>query len=722
MEESVFNDRSRMMVNVARRGAWVRHKDFVNCDMMAVVIIVNNRQLSERVFNEINKDGQAFLSGALHRIDSVPEGLSRSAPDIDSDLEDVIMAAASYDVDGNPVANSVTPEGILREILSRHYSYDQEGTEESQDDHPQGDSQEQGGRPGSGMLSTYCDDWTARASGGAFHPAYGREKEMQSVLRTLLRKNKCNPILTGDPGVGKTAIVEWLAIKSAQGDMPEKLRGKKIMALNVSKLAEEHGAAGFKALFADAAEAGDIILFIDEIHTLIDERRSMNIANVLKPELTGGRLKLIGATTAEEYSRFIESNNAFERRLKRIEIDELPPSATLSVLHSLRHSYEEHHGVTIDDEALKVAVDLSGRYVGDKKQPDKSLDLLDDACSKVSLSSKGSVNEDDIREILSIQTGIPVQRLSEDEMERLRSLEVRLKEDVRGQDEAVSFVARAIKQNGTGLSDPRMPIGSFLFLGPTGVGKTALAKSLAKNVQGDEGSLTRIDMSEYSEEFSVTRLIGSPPGYVGYESGGQLTEAIHRKPYSTILFDEIEKAHPKVIQLLLQVLDDGRLTDGRGRTIDFRNTIIIFTGNVGSKEVNSVRNRIGFNATQTCETRGIITEKAVKGCFPPEFIGRLSAIVLFNKLDRDVLKSIAVKMLTDLGQTFLNKGYEVAFDESVAEYVLSSDKTDEYGARPVRDAVRNDVGGILTEMILSGDIVKGSPVTITAINGVIEIR
>lgn len=713
MEEALFDNQSKAMLRAARRGALQKHKDFVNCDMMAVVIICNLVPVSEEVFRDIHKDRRAYLTGALRRIDSIPDGIGHSVPDADHELEDVVRSSARYDEAGVVIANSVTPKALLREILRRHYDGDAQVQDHGDGDNPGEGGAEPTNRPDGTLLSTYCKDWTALAANGEFDPVTGRDMESMEIQRSLVRKKKNTPVLVGDAGVGKTAIVEDLARRISIGNVAEKLRGKRILSVDFGTLADERGITGVKTLIAEAVRAGDVILFIDEIHCLVDRRRAMNYANVMKPELARGSIKLIGATTVEEYSRFIESDKAFERRLNIINVDELSEDATLTVLRAQKNSYEQHHGVTIEDDALKAAVELSQRYIGDHKQPDKSLDLIDEAAAKACLAGKVTVDEDDIREVLSSCTGIPVQRLSEDDSARLMSLEERLKDDVRGQNEAVSLVAEAIKRNSAGLSDSNRPIGSFLFLGPTGVGKTALAKSLAKNMTGDENSLVRIDMSEYDQEFSITRLIGSPPGYVGYEEGGQLTEAIHHKPYSVILFDEIEKAHPKVFQLLLQVLDDGRLTDGKGRTVDFKNTMIILTGNLGTKDINSIRNRIGFGDTQPRSTAEKAMKNAVDRFFAPEFQNRLDAIVTFKSLNNSTLRSIAEKILSELGATMLKKGFEVTFDDSVVDYVLSLDKDPEFGARPIKRAVENNVCGAITNMILSGAIPRGQAVTLT---------
>ena len=704
------------MLMVATRGARMKHKSTVSADMMAVVIIKNRQPVAREVFAEVGQDAQLFLEGAFRRIEASPDGREREMPVVGPELERIILDSAVRDANGAVVAGSVTPAAILRGVIRMNGADEPVRREE-----PRREADTPHGRQ-SELLTEYCQDWTALADEGQFSPVVGRDEELRLLERSLVRKTKNNPVLVGDAGVGKTAIVEALAQKIVRGEVTDKLRGRRLLSLNLVTLLAERGVAGVKALVAAAAEAGDVILYIDEFHCLMDDRRALNLANVLKPDLARGRLKLVGATTAEEFSRFIESDKAFERRLQRIEVSELSPEATLTVLNALKPSYESHHGVAIEPEALSAAIDLSQRFLDARKQPDKSLDLLDEASAMVSLRGGRTVGEDDICEVLSARTGIPVGRLTEDDSSVLVSLADRIGEDVLGQEEAIDRVTDAIKRNRVGLSDEGRPIGSFLFVGPTGVGKTALAKSLAKHLTGDKDAFIRIDMSEYQQEFSESRLIGSPPGYGGYEQGGQLTEAVHRKPYSVILFDEIEKAHPKVYQLLLQVLDDGRLTDGKGRTVDFKNTVIILTSNLGTREVNAIRQRIGFGESTPETSPGDATQAAIHRFFTPEFLNRLDAIVSFNRLDRPLLALIARKQLDELRDRLSKKGFVVSFDDSVVEHVISLDANPDYGARPVRRAIEGSVTAVLTDMILAGELQPGREVTLCFRDGTFHVQ
>jgi len=465
-----------------------------------------------------------------------------------------------------------------------------------------------------------------------------------------------------------------------------------------------------------AAQSKDIILFIDEMHAL-----PAGVLDTLKPFMARGELRLIGVTTAEEYSRVLESDKAFARRLQRIEIPELSEADTLVVLENIKPGFEEHHGVRIGDDALKAAVELSQRYLINRRQPDKSIDLIDEAAAKVRMAGvSGQVCEDDIREILSKKTGIPVEKIGTDEATRLMNLEQNLAADVLGQPEAVSVVSNAVRRNGVGLSDAHRPIGSFLFVGSSGVGKTALAQALAKNLMGTPDALLRIDMSEYREPHTVSRLIGSPPGYVGYNAGGQLTEAVSRKPYLVVLFDEIEKADKAVFELLLQVLDYGRLTDGRGRTVDFRNTIVIFTSNLGSQDI-SIRKKIGFETTDEDVSRCQKNNSAIRNYFTPEFLNRLDGIVHFNKLSTPVLLDIARKLLSELRESLDTKGYIVDFDNSVAEYIVSLDTGMGQGARPIRRAIEKNITDSIVSMILSGGLAKGVRTTLSVTNGSLQV-
>lgn len=703
----LFDPQALHVMAVAKRGAISKSKPAITSYMVAKVIIINDEDVSRRVFGEMQLDATEFHRMANDRINNMPT-VSNPSPYVDEELDGVVRETVSYDGGGNAIAGSVTTESMLRTILQHHRDEFNEYI------------QRQHAAPGRtqprNILERYTTDWTDLASRGRLSPVIGRDNELLTLERSLLRKTKNNPVLIGDAGVGKTAIVEGFAVKISQGDVPEKLRTAKILELDTVSLLEGSGLGGFKDAMMIAAQSKDIILFIDEMHAL-----PAGVLDTLKPFMARGELRLIGATTAEEYSRVLESDKAFARRLQRIEIPELSEADTLVVLENIKPGFEEHHGVRIGDDALKAAVELSQRYLINRRQPDKSIDLIDEAAAKVRMAGvSGQVCEDDIREILSKKTGIPVEKIGTDEAARLMNLEQNLAADVLGQPEAVSVVSNAVRRNGVGLSDAHRPIGSFLFVGSSGVGKTALAQALAKNLMGTPDALLRIDMSEYREPHTVSRLIGSPPGYVGYNAGGQLTEAVSRKPYLVVLFDEIEKADKAVFELLLQVLDYGRLTDGRGRTVDFRNTIVIFTSNLGSQDI-SIRKKIGFETTDEDVSRCQKNNSAIRNYFTPEFLNRLDGIVHFNKLSTPVLLDIARKLLSELRESLDTKGYIVDFDNSVAEYIVSLDTGMGQGARPIRRAIEKNITDAIVSMILSGGLAKGVRTTLSVTNGSLQV-
>lgn len=681
----LFDTKALRLMALAKRDAISESKPAITCFMVAKVIISNEKDSARRIFNEMNLDMNRYYQMASERIAQMPS-VSDPTPYVDDELDSVVRESARQGSRDGAIAGSVTAESMLRGILQRnsdeYYEY----------------IQNQNNNAGStshsnNLLSRYSTDWTELGSAGSLTPVIGREEELLSIQRSLLCKTKNNPVLTGDAGTGKTAIVEGLAVKIAQGDVHPNLRSKKVLALDAISLLEGAGVGGFKEAITIASQSDDIILFIDEIHSLPHET-----LDILKPFMARGNLKLIGATTAEEYSQIIESHKAFARRLQRIDVQELSEADTLHVLENTRSAYECHHGVHISDDALKAAVSLSQRYISNRHQPDKSIDLVDEAAAKVRMSGQpGPVCEDDIREVLSKKTGIPVEKIGTDEISRLIDIEEKLGDEVLGQEEAVSLVSKAIRRNGMGLSDPNRPTSSFMFAGPSGVGKTALAQSLSNNLMGTPNALLRIDMSEYQQPHTVSRLIGSPPGYVGYQSGGQLTEAVSRRPYSVILFDEIEKAHSSVFELFLQVLDYGRLTDGRGRVVDFTNTIIIFTSNLDSKE-------------------------SITNYFTPEFLNRLDGIVQFNRLEKPVLLRIAKKMLSELCDDFSEKGYIITFDDTVVQYVVGIDTDYGQGARSIRRVIEQHVTDAIVSLILSGTIVKGRQAKVSVLEGRLQIQ
>ena len=634
-------------------------------------------------------------------------------------------------------------------------------------------------------LAEFTRDLTEAARAGKLDPVIGREKEIQRVIQILSRRTKNNPVLIGEPGVGKTAIAEGLAERIASGDVPEELLDKKILSLDLSGMVAGTKYRGefeerIKNTLAEVKKAGNVILFIDELHTIVgagSAEGAVDAANIIKPALGRGEIRVIGATTLNEYRKYIEKDAALERRFQPVTVGEPTPEATLEILKGLRDKYESHHKLTITDEALEAAVQLSKRYIGDRFLPDKAIDLMDEAASQVRMTAeasspdlkaleekitalhrekteavaaqdfekaaqlrdiekdyqeqveierdkwrkqmsanRGSVTEDDIAKVVAGWTGIPVTRLTQDESQRLLQLEKVLHERVVGQDEAVTAVAKAIRRSRVGLKDPKRPIGSFLFLGPTGVGKTELCKTLAEAMFGDENAMIRIDMSEYMEKHTVSRLVGSPPGYVGHEEGGQLTEKVRRKPYSVVLFDEIEKAHPDVWNILLQILEDGIVTDSQGRRVDFKNTIIVMTSNVGAKNITAADTPLGFDgsgeaAKRTEEERFARIKDAVmaelRQTFRPEFLNRIDEIIVFHQLTEENIRSIARRMLDTIGSRMAAQGITLQADDDAVAALAKDGFDPRYGARPLRRTLQTEVEDVVAEQMLDGKLQSG---------------
>ena len=624
-------------------------------------------------------------------------------------------------------------------------------------------------------LNQFGEDLTKKALEGKLDPVIGREKEIQRLIQILSRRTKNNPCLIGEAGVGKTAIVEGLAEKIAEGDVPEILKEKRVVSMDISGMVAGAKYRGdfeerIKKALAEVKKSGDIILFIDEIHTIVgagSAEGAIDAANILKPMLARGELQLIGTTTVQEYRKYIEKDSALERRFSPINVPEPSKEDTTLILKGLRDKYEAHHNVKITDEAIESAVELSARYINDRFLPDKAIDLIDEAASKARLKtylepdllkklqdelelvendkeeaihsqkfekaaelrdketelkeklekeeqkwhnkntkSIVTITEQNIAEVVSSSTGIPAEKINKTENDKLNNLEKILHERVIGQNEAVEAVSKAIRRGRVGLKDPNRPIGSFLFLGPTGVGKTELSKAVAEALFDGEKDLIRIDMSEYMEPHSVSKLIGSPPGYVGFEEGGQLTEKIRRKPYSVILLDEVEKAHPDVMNILLQILDDGRLTDSNGRTVDFKNTVIIMTSNIGARMITDKKS-LGFsNSTEDAEKDYENTKKDVmaelKKEFKPEFINRIDEIIVFHKLNDDEIKQIIGLMLKQVQNRLKEQGIKIKIDESVKELIAKQGINKSFGARPLRRTIQNLVEDNLAEAILNG--------------------
>ena len=638
-------------------------------------------------------------------------------------------------------------------------------------------------------LMKFGRDLTQMAREGKLDPIIGRDKAIERVIQILSRRSKNNPCLIGEPGVGKTAVAEGLAQKIANGEVPEILKDKRVITLEMSSMLAGAKYRGefeerLKKAMDEIRKSGKIILFIDELHTIIGAgaaEGAIDAANILKPALSRGEIQIVGATTLGEYRKYIEKDAALERRFQPITLDEPTPEETLEILKGIRDKYEAHHRVKISDKALEAAVNLSIRYISDRFLPDKAIDLIDEAASRLKLKnmtappdvreieekieavkaekeaaittqeyeraaklrddekslreklretkenwSKDNVNSDsevtenEIAEIISLWTGIPVKTLEESESERLLRLEEILHSRVVGQDEAVKAVAKAIRRGRVGLKDPKRPIGSFIFLGPTGVGKTELSKALAEAMFGDEDSIIRVDMSEYMEKHSVSKMVGSPPGYVGFDEGGQLTDKVRTKPYSVILFDEIEKAHPDVFNILLQILEDGILTDSQGRRVDFRNTIIIMTSNLGARLITGGGTKqLGFSAMDDDDESerdyAQIKEDVLgelKQAFKPEFLNRVDEIIVFHKLTKSNIKEIAVKMLESLGNRLRDNGITAEFTESAVEKISENGFDDNYGARPLRRAIQSDIEDMVAESMLEGKIKPGDAVTI----------
>lgn len=634
-------------------------------------------------------------------------------------------------------------------------------------------------------LSKFGTDLTQKARDGKLDPVIGRGKETERVIQVLCRRTKNNPVLIGEPGVGKSAVIDGLAQRIVAGDVPDALRGKIVFSLDLTSLVAGTRYRGdfeerLKATLNGIKQRGNVLLFIDEIHTILKAGSSeggLDIANILKPMLARGELQTIGATTLEEYRKQFEQDSALERRFQPVLVEEPSVSDTIEILQGLKPKYEAHHGVTITDEAISSAAILSDRYVADRFLPDKAIDLIDEAASRkkiFSFTTPGeirdlenkikqaeldlseakrrenyelcgkykalrddyieqkekaeiewkekckntdlSIGEDEIAEVVGNWTGIPVRRITEGESEKLVNLEKTLQSKVIGQDEACSAVAKAVKRARAGLKDPKRPIGSFIFLGPTGVGKTELAKALASALFGDEDLLIRVDMSEYMEKDSVSRLIGSAPGLVGFEEGGQLTEKVRRKPYSVVLFDEIEKGHPDIFNILLQILEDGILTDSHGRTVSFKNTVVILTSNIGAKEASAPQRTLGFASEKAVENESERVRQshiqALKGAMKPEIINRIDEIVVFKKLDKASLLKIADLMFASLEKRLESKDISVTITQSAKDYIVSEGYDADYGARPLRRTLQRLVEDKLSEKLIRAEISSGDKVKI----------
>lgn len=592
-----------------------------------------------------------------------------------------------------------------------------------------GEEEKKKDQPKIPTLQKYAINLNEYAKENKIDPLIGRDNEVERIIQILSRRSKNNPILIGDPGVGKTAIIEGLVNKIEKKEVPKYLFDKVVYNLDIGGMLAGAKYRGefeerIKKVLEEVKLANDIILFIDEVHTIVGAgatgENSMDASNILKPVLSRGDIQIIGATTIDEYRKSIEKDIALERRLQPILIEEPTREETIKILNGLKERYEKHHNVKITDEAIIAAVDLSSRYITDRYLPDKAVDIMDESASRIRMKKEKSqkvknvVYSDIVAEVVGLWTGIPVNKLMKSECERLLNLENTLHQRVIGQDEAINAISKAIRRSRAGLKDPKRPIGSFLFLGPTGVGKTELCKALAEANFGDENQIIRIDMSEYMEKHSVSRLIGSPPGYIGYDDGGQLTEEIRRHPYSVVLFDEIEKGHEDVFNILLQILDEGRLTDSKGRTVDFKNTVIIMTSNIGATSINKEKS-LGFkpscNKNEIEESSyKIMKDKIIqelKNKFRPEFINRVDDIVVFHKLSLENLYDIVKLMIKQLVDRLKSMNIDIDVQKDVIEFIAKEGLDLEYGARPLKRAIQKEIEDSLSYEILSGYINQG---------------
>ena len=563
-------------------------------------------------------------------------------------------------------------------------------------------------------LEEFGYDITKAAREGKLDPLVGREDEIQRVIQILGRRRKNNPMLVGDPGVGKSAIVEGIAIKITNGDIPPALADKRLISLDLGSIVAGTKYRGdfekrLKSIINEVAASPDVILFIDEFHTIVGAggaSGSLDAANMLKPALARGDIQCIGATTMDEFRKIVEKDGALDRRFQKIVVEHTDIQQTISILGKLKANYEKHHNVAYTDEALEACVRMSERYISDRCLPDKAIDAMDEAGSMVRLKNPkriGIVTAEDVAEVISKMTGIPSGRVAEGESARLVKMREKISRRIIGQDDAIDKVVRAIQRNRAGIKDPGKPIGTFMFFGPTGVGKTQLAKSLAEFLFDSEENMIRLDMSEYMEKFNVSRLIGAPPGYVGFEEGGQLSERVRRKPYCVVLLDEIEKAHPDVFNLLLQVMDEGRLTDSNGRTVSFRNTILIMTSNVGSRELDEYGSGVGFNTAgrNVQVNRKSVLEKAVKKAFPPEFINRVDEQVFFNPLTKEDIGKIIDIELKGLKQRVQQAGFELSITAGAKRFVADAGYDPNYGARPLKRAIQKYIEDPVSEHIIT---------------------
>lgn len=793
-----FTEKARMAIEYAKRAAMELGHDYVGTEHLIVGLLRVGNSVAEKIL--VNKNISEYdiaekiidLIGADEPLNFLPQELTpRTKRVLEMAMHEALKLGMNY----------VGTEHILLAILKESDSIAVKilgmcniDAQKLYDDiiallNNQSDANGGSGNKKTGMksntpiLDKYSKDLTVTASQNGFDPIVGRDNEIQRMIQILCRRNKNNPCLVGDPGVGKTAIAEYLAQKIADENVPEILKDKRIVALDLSSMVAGSKYRGefeerIKNVISEVKKAGNVILFIDEIHTIIGAggaEGSMDAANILKPSLARGELQIIGATTMTEYRKHIEKDSALARRFQPIEVSEPNEDDAIKMLFGVRDKYEAFHNVKITDKAIEAAVRLSSRYINDRFLPDKAIDLIDEAASHIILlkntmpsdlknleirlkeldkekesavkleefekageikqeqieiknkiekekndwqnnnnKSRHVVDEEEIAKVISNWTGINVKQLRQDEVERLMNMEKILHERIIGQNEAVNAISRAIRRGRLGLKNPKRPTGSFLFLGPTGVGKTELTRTLTKVLFGDENAMIRIDMSEYMEKYDVAKLIGAPPGYVGHDEGGQLTEKVRRKPYSVVLFDEIEKAHPDIFNVLLQILDDGRVTDSQGRLVDFKNTVIVMTSNVGARNIVSPK-KLGFMTQEDVKKSYDDMKKNVMGevreLFRPEFLNRIDEIIVFHPIDQDGAQKIAKIMLDEVKSRVKESlETEIDFSDELVKYIAEKGFDQNYGARPLRRTVQTEIEDILAEKILDGEIDKSKKI------------
>ena len=810
MNENKFTPRAEESLRLAQEAAQDMGHDYVGCEHLLLGLLREEEGIAHRVLTEYGLTDE-MISGILRH--NVGQGTSGDAPSqgLTPRAKSVIELAVgeSHRMGAGYIGTEHLLMGLLREgsnmavrILrtvgvdprKMYASVQQKLSESSPHTVTSGTSTPNKENKKTGKtLEEFTRDLTEAARQGKLDPVIGRDKEIQRVVQILSRRTKNNPVLIGEPGVGKTAVAEGLAQRMIAGAIPETLIGKRLISLDVGALVAGTKFRGefeerLKNLMREISAAGDVILFIDELQNIIGAGKgegAMDAANILKPALSRGELQCIGATTRDEYRKNIEKDAALSRRFQPVTVDEPTQDESFEILRGLRDKYEAHHRVRITDEALRSAVTFSARYITDRYLPDKAVDLMDEAASRVriaaftappdlkaqeerlacisrekqeaidhqdyeraarlrdsehavrdeiadkraeweksKLSGQSVVTEEDIAQVVSAWTGVPVQRMTEGESERLLHLEDILHQRVIGQDEAISAVSRAIRRARAGLQDPRRPIGSFIFLGPTGVGKTELCRALGEAMFGDENALIRLDMSEYMEKHTVSRMVGAPPGYVGFDEGGQLTEAVRRKPYSVVLFDEIEKAHPDVFNMLLQILDDGRLTDSNGRVVNFSNCVIVMTSNAGAHAINDGR-VMGFGGDGSpADYVGMKNRvmEAVKQVFRPEFINRVDELVVFHALTQEEILQIADLMLRQMQKRLSGMGITLSYDAAVTRLLAEAGYDEKFGARPLRRAIQRQVEDALSEEIISGRLKLGDSVQATVEDGKLKLH